>query len=125
MKSLYILPANFQLVDGEPLAFGVAHLELKDEFKRPWKRVPLFSNLEKGDYEIASSKSDGNIASTIQFFSNLLPSFKRYVNDDDTSWVVSQHIFLVAGMFADDANHEKLPSTAIMKTKMNAITRIF
>ena len=119
-----ILPANFQLYDDEPTAFGVANLELKDEFKRPFKRVPLLSELEKGEYETASSKSDGNIASSIKFFRNQLPSFKKYAFTDDISWVVNQHRLLMAEMLDYYSRQEKRPSPTTIKSKVNAITRI-
>ena len=77
LKLADILPANFQLYEDEPTAFGVANLELKNEFKKPIKNIPLMSKLENGDYEDAKSKSDKNIASTIKFFVNNLPSFKK------------------------------------------------
>ncbi|MFN9910876.1 MAG: hypothetical protein ACK56F_33025, partial [bacterium] len=78
-----ILPANFQLYDDEPSAFGIANLELRDEFKRPIKKNVLLSKLKNGDYEIQSSKSDKNIAASITFFRNNLPSFIFYKEQDD------------------------------------------
>ena len=42
-----ILPANFQLYEDEPTAFGVANLEIKNEFKKPIKQIPLMSKLSK------------------------------------------------------------------------------
>ena len=121
-----ILPANFQLYkDLQDEAFGVANLELKEEFKKPMKRIPLMSKLEKGDYHTDGSKSDKNIASTIKFFRNNLPSFTKYKNEDDISWVINYHRLLVAEIFQYYANSPKLPSTATIKSRFNAITRIF
>lgn len=120
-----ILPANFQLYDDEPTAFGVANVELKEQLKKPIKRIPLLSKLKNGDYEIASSKSDNNIASSITFFRNNLPSFMRYKDDDDIAWVVNHHRLLIAETFDYYANKETKPSPATIKTKINAITRIF
>ena len=52
------LPASFYLVNDIETAFGVANLELNPDLVKPMKRIPLYSKLEKGDYEIAQSKSD-------------------------------------------------------------------
>ena len=49
-------------------SYGFANLELKEEFKKPIKKIPLYSKLEKGDYQTASSKSDTNIAYSISSF---------------------------------------------------------
>ena len=132
MKAVYkladILPANFQLFDDEPTAFGIANLELKDEFKRPLKKVPLLSKLENGDYEIASSKSDKNIASAIKFFRKNFPFFKKFEKEDDMSWVINHHRLLVLELFlyyVDQKEKGKEPRTATLKSRFNAITRIF
>ena len=90
-----ILPANFRLIEGQKEAFGVAHLELKPEFVKPAKKVPLLSKLQNGEYEIASSKSDKNIAATIKFFKNSLPGFQHFKDSDDISWVITHHRQLV------------------------------
>ena len=59
------LPANFRLIKGDPTAYGVANLELNKDLIKPIKRIPLFSKLENGEYQIASSQSDKNISATI------------------------------------------------------------
>ena len=119
-----VLPANFFLYEGVEGAIGIGNLELKDEFKKPMKKVPLLSKLEKGDYETASSKSDKNISATIKFFRNNLPSFKKYKNDDDISWVINQHRQLTAELldFYGDSESKRV---ATIKGRFNAITRIF
>ena len=63
---------------GEPAALGMAKLELNKDLIRPMKRVPQFSKSENGKYQIASSQSDKNIASSIKFFRNNLASFVKY-----------------------------------------------
>ena len=119
------LPANFELIRGEPNSFGVANLELKKEFVLPIKRTPLYSKLEKGDYEIAQSKSDKtNIAGSIKFFRNNLASFIQYKDADDISWVITHHRQLVAEILEYYANKDKT-SLATIKGRFNAITRIF
>jgi hypothetical protein len=67
------LPANFRLIKGQPEAFGCANLELKPEYIKPIKRIPLYSKLEAGDYEGGGSHSDKNIADSIKFFRNNCP----------------------------------------------------
>jgi len=118
------LPANFKLLEGAEGAIGVANLELKDEYKKPIKNIPLFSKLEKGDYQTASSKSDGNIAATIKFFRNNLPSFQKYKDQDDISWVITQHRLLSAEILDYYGNSES-KRVATLKGRFNAITRIF
>ena len=118
------LPANFRLIKGQPTAFGVANLELNPDLVKPIKRIPLFSKLEKGEYHIASSQSDKNISATIKFFKNNLASFIKYKDDDDISWVVHQHRQLVAEILEYYADKDK-KSLATIKSRFNAITRIF
>ena len=118
------LPANFRLIKGQPTAFGVANLELNKDLVKPIKRVPLFSKLEKGEYQIASSQSDKNISATIKFFKNNLASFVKYKDDDDISWIIHQHRQLVAEILEYYADKDK-KSLATIKSRFNAITRIF
>ena len=119
------LPANFRFIRGEPLAFGVANLELNPDLIKPIKRVPLFSKLEKGEYETAQSKSDKtNITGSIKFFKNNLASFVQYKTTDDISWVINNHRQLVAEILEYYGNKEKT-SLATIKSRFNAITRIF
>ena len=70
-----------KLADKLPAGFmdGIGALEIKPEFFKPPKEDPiLYSKLIKGDYEIDSSKSDKNVASSINFFRRNLPSnFRR------------------------------------------------
>ena len=101
-----------------------ANLELKEEFKKPIKKIPLFSKLEKGDYQTASSRSDENIANSIKFFRNNLPSFTKYKNQDDISWVVNQHRQLTAEIF-DYYSKKESKRVATLKGRFNAVTRIF
>ena len=88
------------------------------------KRIPLISKLQNGDYEIATSNSDGNISATIKFFRNNLPSFEKFKNQDDISWAIQYHRQLTAEIFQFYANKEK-PRVATIRSRFNAITRIF
>jgi len=119
-----ILPANFELIQGEKSAFGVANLELKPQFKKNIKKIPLLSKLQNGDYQTVGSKSDKNISASIKFFINNLPSFRQYKNNDEIDWVIYNHRLLTAEIlnyYADKGN----PSLATIKSRFNAITRIF
>jgi hypothetical protein len=122
------LPANFRLIKGEKEAFGVANLELKPEYVKPIKRIPLYSKLAAGDYEGGGSNSDKNIAATIKFFRNNLTVFKQYKDSDDISWVIHQHRLLVVEILFYYANYAAKSgnvSLATIKSRFNAITRIF
>ena len=120
-----LLPANFRLIDDVPEAFGIANLELKPEFVKPIKEIPLLSKLEKGEYETAGTKSDKNIASSIKFFRNNLPTFNHFhSNSDDISWVVREDRMLVAELLKFYSTKDKT-SIATIKSRFNAITRIF
>lgn len=119
-----ILPANFQLIKTEPSAFGVANLEIKREFYRPIKKTPLLSKLVNGEYQTNQSKSDKNISASIKFFVNNLPNFQQLKNNDNIDWVIFNHRQLTADILSYYANKEK-PSLATIKSRFNAITRIF
>ena len=119
------LPASFRLIEGEKEAFGCANLELKPNLVKPIKKIPLLSKLENGDYEIATSKSDKNIAASIKFFRNNLPHFQQYKDSDNIDWVITQHRQLVVDILGFYANKPTKPSLATIKSRFNAMTRIF
>ena len=124
-KLLDFLPASFALIYDVPESFGVANLELNPNLVKPIKRIPLYSKLEKGEYETVGSKSDKtNIAGSIKFFRNNLASFVQYKETDDISWVIHQHRQLVTEILEYYGNKEKTSLTTI-KSRFNAITRIF
>ena len=146
-----VLPATFLLVHDAPESFGVANLELKREYVKPIVSIPSYSKLNNKEYETQQTKSDENIAASIKFFRNQLPSFQQYQEDDDISWVVKEHRLLVIEIFEyyaevakaaksakaakaareargaiDDVKEKKkMPSIATIKSRFNAITRIF
>lgn len=109
-----LLPASFMEKIGD--------LEIKPEFVKPIKQTPLFSKLKDGDYEIETSKSDKNIASSINFFRKNLPSFQSFKDDDNISWVVNYHRILTVELL--EYSFENKSSIATIKSKFNAITRI-
>jgi len=110
-----LLPASFE--------DGIANLELKQELIEPIKQIPLYSKLLNGEYEIATSKSDKNIATVIKFIVNNLPSFQQYKNTDDLSFIIHNHRLIVLEiLYYSFVNGSRL---ATIKSKFNAITRIF
>jgi hypothetical protein len=124
-EKLENLPASFVLRRDVETAFGVANLELNPNLIKPIKRIPLYSKLEKGEYETAQTKSDKtNIAGSIKFFKNNLASFVQFKATDDISWVIHQHRQLVTEILEFYGNKEKT-SLATIKSRFNAITRIF
>jgi len=125
LKLLHFLPTNFALIYDVPESFGVANLELNPDLVKPIKRIPLYSKLERGEYETAGSKSDKtNIAGSIKFFRNNLASFVQYKETDDISWVIHKHRQLVTEILEYYGNKETTSLTTI-KSRFNAITRLF
>ena len=106
------LPAS--LVD------GLGNLEVRDP--EPIKEIPSLRKLINGDYQTASSKSDKNIASSIKFFVNNLPSFQQFKNDDNLDWVVKYHRLLTTELLEYSLNHNS--SIATLKSKFNGIARV-
>jgi hypothetical protein len=106
------LPASLQV--------GLGNLEVIEP--EPIKHTPLLSKLINGDYHTAQSKSDKNIATSIKFFSNNLPSFKQYKNQDELDWVVQHHRLLTLELLTYTLNQHS--SIATLKSKFNGITRI-
>jgi hypothetical protein len=56
-EKLENLPASFVLRRDVETAFGVANLELNPNLIKPIKRIPLYSKLEKGEYETVGSNA--------------------------------------------------------------------
>jgi hypothetical protein len=109
------LPASFQ--------DKFALLELKPEFITPPKRELLMTNLLNGTYHSKGSNSDKNIASKIKTFTNQLPSFKKFKNNDNLHWIFRNHLLL----FKEIMEHHlaKESSLATIRTYINAIVRSF
>ena len=51
-------------------------------------RLLTKDKLINGDYQTAQSKSDYNIVTSIKFFTNNLPSFQQYKDQDELDWLV-------------------------------------
>ena len=93
------LPANFYYYNNIPESYGLPLLELKSEYMKPIRNIPLLSRLANGDYQTDKSKSDYKIVKDIKFFTNNLPSFKKYKNADDLSYIITNHRSLMLEMF--------------------------
>jgi len=86
----YITDKYFEVVEyydklPATMQSGLANLEVKES--EPIKHTPLLSKLINGDYQTAQSKSDNNIATSIKFFINNLPSFQQYKDQDKLDWL--------------------------------------
>jgi hypothetical protein len=66
-------------------------LEIKDEYKKEIINIPLLSKFKEGSYETSKSSSDHKIVKDISFFVNNLPSFKKYKDDNDLSYLIDNH----------------------------------
>ena len=93
------LPANFYYYKDIPESYGLPLLELKAEYVKPIKQIPLLSNLKNGDYETDKSKSDYKIVKDITLFTNNLPSFKKYKQTEDLSYIINNHRLLILEIF--------------------------
>ena len=89
------LPANFYYYNDIPESYGLPLLELKPEYLKQIKLIPLLSKLANGDHQTDKSKSDYKIQKYITFFTNNLPSFKKYKNTKDLSYIISNQRLLV------------------------------
>ena len=119
MKSIEMYEINFF-----PASFmeGIPLLDIKPEYYKPMKQAPLYSKLINGDYEIASSKSDKNIANTVKFFRNNFISFAHLKDEDDLSWIVSGHRAITLEILHYSFVNKSSIST--IKSKFNALTRL-
>lgn len=110
---IYHLPISF--IDGLPMLEERKHLTLKT--------VPLFSELIKGTYETKKSKYDQtNVRVNIEFFTNNLPSFTQYANQEKLDWVITHHRLLSLEIF--DYYKDQSPSLSTLEHRFNAILRM-
>jgi hypothetical protein len=119
------LPASFYIPSNDmPDGVGSPILELKKQYVKPIKHIPLYSKLLDGSYHTEKSNSDANIARSISFFKNNFPSFTKYKNTDDLSYIINQHRLLVVELFE---YYAKKPTTSLrtIEGRFVAICRIF
>ena len=125
MEKLDKLPASFYLEnDDNPDSQGTPNLELKKQFIKPMKYIPEYSKLLDGSYHTEKSNSDPNIARSISFFVSNLPSFKKYKETDDLSFIIDFHRLLTIELFE---YYSKKPNTSLrtLEGRFVAICRIF
>ena len=117
------LPANFYYYNDIYESYGLPLLELKPEYLKPIRNIPLLSRLANGDYQTDKSKSDYKIVKDIKFFTNNLPSFKKYKNADDLSYIITNHRLLVLELLEYYKN--KNASLKTIKGRIRGLLRIF
>lgn len=119
------LPTSFYMPDDiNPDKLGTPNLELKKSFIKPIKIIPEYSKLLDGSYHSKKSNSDLNIARFIKFFINNLPSFNKYNDVDDLSFIIKNHRLLTIELFE---YYAKKPDTSLrtLEGRFVAICRIF
>ena len=84
------LPPSFY-DNGTDDSFGLGNLEIKKEFIKPIKKIPLYPKLADGDYQTTKSSSDWKITKDINFMVNKIPSFHKYKDTDELDWVIKEH----------------------------------
>lgn len=118
------LPANFYMPnDDNPDSQGTPNLELKKKFIKPMIYIPEYSKLLDGSYHTDKTNSDQNIARNISFFVNNFPSFMKYKDTDDLSFIIHNHRLLTVELFE---YYSKKPDTSLrtLEGRFVAICRI-
>lgn len=118
------LPANFYMPnDYNPDSQGTPNLELKKQFIKPIIIIPQYSKLLDGSYHTDKTNSDQNIARSINFFVNHFPSFKKYKDTDDLSFIIHNHRLLTIELFE---YYSQKPDTSLrtLEGRFVAICRI-
>ena len=105
-------------------SFGLGNLEIKKQYIKPIKKLPLYSKLSDGDYETDKSKSDDKITKDINFIINNLPSFHKYKDTDNLDWVIKEHRKLFIEILD---YYNKKPSTSLttIEGRVVGMMRIF
>ena len=93
------LPATFYIIDGVEESFALPILDVKKSASKPIKKIPSLKKLIDKEYETELSKSDETIVKHMKFFTNHLPSFKKYKDKDDLSWVIKENRLLTLEIF--------------------------
>ena len=125
VEKLEHLPASFYLpTEDNPDSQGTPDLELKRTLIKPIKNIPLYSKLLDGSYHTDKSNSDDNIARSIKFFVNNLPSFIKYEETDNLSYIIKNHRLLTIEIF-EYYSHKPEISLRTLEGRFVAICRIF
>ena len=123
LKEYENLPANFYYYKDIPESYGPPLWELKKEYIKPIKRIPLLSKLKNSEYQTEKSKSDYKIVKDIKFITNNLPSFKEYKNTDDLTYIINNHRLLILLILEYYKN--KNASLKTLEGRITGILRIF
>jgi hypothetical protein len=109
------LPASF--IDGLP--------NLQERKPIPLKTIPLFSKLIAGHYQTKFTKYDKTtVRVNIEFFTNNLPSFRKYADKDPIDWVVTEHRLLTIEIFEYYKKKNNEPTLPSIEGRFNAILRV-
>ncbi len=99
MGKLEKLPALFYLANNDNSdSQGTPNLDLSFFSSNLFKYFE-YSKLLDGSYHTEKSNSDPNIARSISFFVNNLPSFKKYKDTDDLSFIIDYNRLLTIELF--------------------------
>lgn len=117
------LPASFYYKKDIKESFGLPLLELKKGLTKPIKETPLLSKLINGDYQTEKSQSDYKIVKDIKFFINNFPSFNKYKNTDDLSFIINDIRLLLLELF--EYYKDKNASLKTLEGRLVGILRVF
>lgn len=123
-EKIETLPASFYMPKDEyPDNEGTPNLELKKPNIKPIKYIPEYSKLLDGSYHTEKTNSDKNIARSISFFVNNFPSFQKYKDVNDLSYIIKNHRLLTIELFE---YYSKKPETSLrtLEGRFVAICRI-
>ena len=95
--------------------------EAKDKLKQ--KREINIDDLKAGTYQTDKSKSDKNISDTIKFFSNNLPSFKKYKDTKSLNYILQNRRQLLLELL--EYYLKKNLKITTFKVRLNAIIRVY
>ena len=118
------LPATFYILKDTPDSYGLANLEIKSKYIKKIKTTPLLSKLINGNYKTEKSKSDDKIVKDTNFFVNNLPSFNKYKDTDDLTYIINNHRLLIIEILE---YYAKTPSTSLrtIEGRIVGLMRIF
>ncbi len=122
LKTYDNLPASFYYDDDIKESFGLPLLELKKTLTKPIKETPLLDKLKNGDYQTEKSKTDYKIVKDINFFINNLPSFKKYKDQNDLSFIVKNTRLLLLELLEYYKN--KNTSLKTIEGRINGLLRV-
>jgi len=81
-----------------------------------------FQELRDGKYQSGRSHSDAQVSDRIRALTNMLPSFARYQNRDDISWIIQKHRLLFLELCENVLNNDE--SKSKIESYLYAIMRV-